>query len=252
MSKVEFNDLDITKIEEAEDKRTNFLKMEPGENIVRIMPPWAKGELYYRQFKVHFNINVLQNYGLEMDWFAEACLTDSTGSCPLCALAIKSRAAGTRETDSDLLDVSKKLRAKKQFVSNAVNMEDKGAGVQVFQYGKQVRDAVSAIFQRKGNITHPVNGYNLVISKNKLSATAEFYTYSVSIDETEDVSKNWDVWSGQLTDLTTIPTLSDLETVAAKCEHIDFSPISAPKSSKESKAEEEDVDSLLETLSSTV
>jgi hypothetical protein len=254
MSKVEFNDLDVEKIEQAEEGRAQFFKPEAGDNLIRIMPPWEKGELYYKGFKVHFNVDILQNYGLEIDWFAETCLAETTGSCPICALSIKAKALGTRYADEDLIEVSKKLRAKQQFISNVVNMEDSSRSVKVMQYGKQVRDALSSLFQRKGNITHPVTGYNIVVSKNKLSANAEFYTYSVSLDEKEDVTGDWDNWSKQLTDLTAVPNYSDLETIANQLQYVDLSPVVEPKTtaSRSKNVDNEDVDALLETLDSSV
>jgi len=248
MSKLDFNDLDISAIEEAEEKKTSFFKPEAGDNLLRIMPPWEKGALYYQGFKVHFNLDILQNYGLEVDWFAETCLAETTGSCPICALSIKAKTTGARYMDDVLMEVSKKLRAKQQFISNVVNMEEPEAGVRVMQYGKQVRDALSSLFQRKGNITHPVDGYNIVVSKNKLSANAEFFTYSVSLDEKEDVSGRWEAWSDQLADLSVIPNYAKLEVIADRCQYVDFTPVNSGNAASKAVSESNDVDDLLSTL----
>ena len=93
-----------------------------------------------------------------------------------------------------------------------------------------------------------MDGYNIVVSKNKLSASAEFFTYSVSLDEKEDVSGRWEAWSGQLADLSATPNYATLEVVADRCQYVDFTPISSGTTAANAANESNDVDDLLSTL----
>lgn len=191
------------------------------------MPPWAAGERYYRAYKMHFGLPDLVNFGLEVDgWFSSPCLAEHTGKCPVCALANKAKALGTRNDDLNLLNLQKNIRAKQQYVANVVDMGNKDQGVQLLTFGKKVFEDLQAIFARKGNVTHPVTGFNLVVSKREIP-NQRWFDYSVSIDEREDISADWDTFKTQLQNLNAFPTLPDYAEIQAKIDSIELLPPNA-------------------------
>lgn len=223
--KIDF--VDITDEEIKNDARgsnggSNLLSLSEGDTLLRIMPPWAAGKRYYRAYKMHFGLPELVNYGLEVDgWFNSPCLADATGKCPICALANKAKALGTRNADPVLLNLSKTIRAKQQYVANVVDMNNIGEGVMILPFGKKIFEDLQALFARKGNVTHPITGFNLVVTKREIP-NQRWFDYSVSLDEKVDISDQWDNFKGQLHDLDAFPKLPSYEEVSNKIESVEL------------------------------
>ncbi len=207
----------------------NLLTLAEGDTLLRIMPPWARDRKYYKAYKMHFALNELINYGLEVDgWFNSPCLADAQGKCPLCALANRAKAIGTRNNDPQLLALSKSIRAKQQYIANVVNMNKPTEGVKLLPFGQKVYEGLQNVFARKGNITHPITGRNIVITKREIPGQ-RWFDYSVSPDDVADISENWDSFKGQLQDLDSYPKLPDYEEVANKVASIELiAPNSGP------------------------
>lgn len=236
----EFFDITEDDIKTKLNASEKFLKLENGDQVLRIMPPWKKGALFSKSFFVHFSLGRLTKYGLEAEWNAEACLDDGAGGvCPICALSVRARSAGerlltsagTEDEGQELIDLANKIRRKTQFVMNVVDITNDPNSVRVLQCGKKLHDQIKAFFTRKGNISHPEKGYDIVVTKSEVGG---FPNYSASLDDRIDRLNLWnDSWSSQLHDLDTLPNRSTLEVVEAKLEGIEFMPIN--KSARASK-----------------
>ena len=202
----------------------HWLNLAEGTSLIRIMPPWAAGETYVKEVKIHYGLADLVNYGLEVDqWFSEPCLAD-TGRCPICALSNKIKSVGTRTEDKDLLDLHKTIRAKNQYIVSAVNMEDVSEGVRLLRYGKQVNDAIRTLFQRKGNLTHPETGYNLLITKDPIPGQS-WFKYSVSLDDKCSIMEHWASFKGQLNNLNEAIPINDYDAIQGKLDSVEVTPI---------------------------
>ena len=225
--KLDFNDISdeqiMTDTKGGPGGNSGLLTLAEGDTLLRIMPPWAKDRKYYKAYKMHFSLNELVNYGLEVDgWFNSPCLADSAiGKCPLCALANRAKALGTRNNDLGLLALSKAIRAKQQYIANVVNMNKPEEGVKLLPFGQKVYEGLQNVFARKGNITHPITGRNIVITKREIPGQ-RWFDYSVSPDDVDDISENWDFFKGQLQDLDAYPKLPDYDSVASKVASIEL------------------------------
>ena len=242
-----FNDFDVNKLDTSVGK---FMKLEAGDTVLRVMPPWAEGEMYFHQFQVHFGLNMLQEHGLVHEWFAETCSMDEKGYCPLCELAVKAKAVGAKTSNDKLLDLSSRIRAKRQYLINTVDLANPEE-VKVLQFGAKVSDGLRALFTRKGNITNPETGFNVVVSKNKVPGQ-QWFDYSVSLDEKCDSSAEWEGWSTQLHDLSDVPKTSDPAIVAQKLEGVEFEDIAAPAGYTEaapSSVSDDDIEEALAKVS---
>lgn len=203
MSNLEgFYDFDLKKIGTEQGNKENRLTLGTGSTTVRILPPWRKGATYYKVYKMHFNLGALAQYGIEVNnWFAEPCLSerfevdDSTSRvvhapCPLCKLANTLVGIGTRQEDENLVALGKSIKSKVQNVSNAVNMDNVSDGVKLFVYGKKIQDALISIFSKRGNITHPVTGRSVTITKKDIP-NQKWSDYSVMPDDPTSIEDIW-------------------------------------------------------------
>lgn len=234
MSKLVFNDIsdELIKNDHTNAGRGNLFELQTGDNLLRIMPPWAAGRKYYKAYKMHFGLGELINFGLEIDgWYKSPCLADDGGKCPLCALATKAKATGTRTNDLTLTELNKVIRAKQQYACNVVDMSNPDKGVQTMTFGKKIFDDLQGIFSRKGNITHPINGFNVIVTKREIP-NQKWADYGVSIDEREDISKYWEKFSSQLIDLDKHPELPAYEDIKMRVEGIE---LVAPNSGRPSQ-----------------
>jgi hypothetical protein len=219
---VDITEEEIKKAGRGSSGTSSLLSLQEGDTLLRVMPPWAVGKRYYRAYKMHFALPDLVHYGLEVDaWFNSPCLSEALGKCPLCALANKAKALGTRNADTGLLNLSKSIRAKQQYIANVVDMNNIEQGVVVLPFGKKIFDDLQGLFARKGNLTHPLTGFNLVVTKRKIP-NQTWFDYSVSLDEKSDISSHWDTFKSQLHDLDTFPTLPEYEDVSNKVESIEL------------------------------
>lgn len=219
---LDFYALDMEAVYKRDKANDDFLSLKDGDNIIRIMPPWAAGKLYDVEYKVHYNLKELINYGLETEWFSEVCLSSTEGKCPLCVLSVKAQQAGAENGNPALVDLGNKLRAKTQHMANVVDMEEIKNGVKVLRYGIKMKRKFISIFSRKKDITHPINGYNLIVSKD---SSGEYSDYGVSIDDKVDISEHWATFKPQLKDLEALIRYSKLEDVTEKCLQVEFTAI---------------------------
>jgi hypothetical protein len=231
----DFYDIDVSSIG-AEERTVNekLLRFELGDTNIRILPPWREGAQFYKPYKMHFALNELKNYGLEVDgWFAEPCLSEvsvfdgqhwntQSGRCPLCALANEAWRIGAKDNSPDLTNLSKRIRAKRQYASNVVNLSEMEKGVQVMVYGKKIFDGAKALFVRRGNITHPVKGYNIFVTKSEIQGQ-KWCDYTVTQDEQTDFTGPWEELAPQLHNLDEFPEYSKYDDIKERIETIKLS-----------------------------
>jgi hypothetical protein len=242
----DFFEPDLESIGE-EDKSFDFWKPQDNkDNVIRILPPWEKGKQFYKPYKMHFGLDALKEYGLEIDgWFAEPCLALETDKCPLCAKINEAFVLGTRQEDIKLNELYRKLRAKRQWVSNILDMKEAEKGPQVYPYGQKVFDRLRQLFAKWKNITHIETGRNITIIK---TYNGQWPEYTVDIDEVDDITEHWDKFHDKLNNLSDFPLLAEYSALQRKVEDVDFEPIKArakPTVTK-TKTEEEDFDISLE------
>lgn len=222
-----FFDLDVNGIGAESQNLDNVLRLKPGENSVRIMPPWRAGAQFYKPYFMHFNVNELKNYGLEVDgWFREPCISERlvvdgdtsrilVDTCPICRITNKALALSKQTGDVGLAELSRSIRKKQQYMMNVVDINNIDAGVQVLEYGKKIQDALKVIFQKKGNITNPKTGRNVSISRKEIPGQ-KWFDYSVMMDDASDFTAIWDKVHNTLQNLDNYPVYSSKETLETK------------------------------------
>lgn len=226
-----FYEFDTKKIGAESGNRDDRLVLGTGTTTLRILPPWRQGAMYYKVYKMHFNLGALAQYGIEVNnWFAEPCLAeryvvdDSTsrvvyGPCPLCKLSNTIIGAGTRNQDDELVALGKSIRAKVQNVANAVNMDNKADGVKLFVFGKKIQDTLKAIFSKRGNITHPITGRNITITKKDIP-NQKWSDYTVMPDDPSSIEDIWPTVVKLRHNLDEYPQYSTYEDLSARVQPV--------------------------------
>ena len=232
MSKLEFFDVNLDEIGKEESiGYENKLKIEKGNTVVRILPPWRNGAQFYKPFKQHFNLVDLRPFGLEVDnWYSEPCMGEVTvvqddgvrsvsQPCPVCKIANKAFSLGQQTKDPDLINLGKRLRAKRQYVSNVVDPADSNK-VKFYVYGKKIYDDLSTIFGKFGNVTNPQSGRAVTVTKKEI-AGQQFNDYSVMPDDKSDISELWSkLYSSNLHNLDNFPPYNTYDDVQAKLDGV--------------------------------
>lgn len=138
-----------------------FWKVEEGDNIVRILPPWKPGENFYRKIAVHYNV-VEENSKVGI-----YCPKENAGEeCPMC----EQSQAFFEKGGKDNMKRAGELRAKVQYISNVqiINTpsgENEG-DVRTYQYGVTVfTGLVDLMLGKWGNIYDAVKGRPVCIKR---------------------------------------------------------------------------------------
>ena len=248
-----------------------LLKFDLGDTRLRILPPWRQGAQYYKPYRMHFALSDLRNFGLEVEgWYAEPCLSEvavfdgsswviEKNKCPICSLANEAWRIGSKTGDAEVTDMARKIRAKRQYASNVIDLDNMDKGVQIMVYGKKVFDGTKALFIRRGNITHIQKGYSIFVTKSEIQ-NQKWCDYTVTQDEQADFSEEWEVIKGQLNDLDKFPEYSTYDEIKSRVETVSFgggismptpaSQPTAPDGYTEPKEASDDIDDLLSGIGS--
>ena len=116
-------------------QRADRLKLEDGENYLRLLPPTLE---YLKEDVDYISIDYLMHYrvGYEGNYSHEICprTNGRQHKCPICEAVNKLYAT---KDESDKTQASK-IRAKTRYTFNALDFNNLDKGVQIFEQGSQV------------------------------------------------------------------------------------------------------------------
>ena len=130
---------------------------ESGEQIIRLMPT-ADGASPFEEGHWHS----IQVGG---KWRKLYCTKHNDGEdCPLCEIEAELKATGSEEDKK----ISKQFKAKKFYIVKLIDRDNEQDGVKFWRFphnwkGDGALDKIIPIFTKKGDITHPREGRDLVI-----------------------------------------------------------------------------------------
>lgn len=199
--------VDITKMKEKLSKRQHekdsqgrsFWKPEDGRNRIRILPPKGDDGEFSKEVSRHFNVAK----------FPMNCRKDLDKKCPICD-AVASLFATKDPGDMEL---AKKIRAKKQWVMNIVDVKNSDKKPLVFWSGPMIYDQILSYFadDEWGDISDPKKGYDLIIEKTGEGLDTD-YKLRTAKDSTElEDSKKLTKASSDLNDLVEYPSEKEME-----------------------------------------
>lgn len=128
-----------------------------GESAIRIMPT-EDGASPFEEGHWH-------NIQVGGKWRKLYCAKHNDGGeCPLCEIEAELKATGSEEDKK----ISKQFKAKKFYIVRVIDREKEGDGIKFWRFphnwkGEGALDKLIPIFTKKGDITHPREGRDLVI-----------------------------------------------------------------------------------------
>jgi phage FluMu protein Com len=180
--------------EACDDFNSNKGVWSPKEGTypIRILPPKKKG-LYYVEYGLHWSINVIAK-NAPSGRLNVACLRLTLGQeCPMCK-AVDQLYAEARNGDVEnktIINIANKVRGKKRYVVNIVDMDNPKSGVLQWSYPPTGFSLVHSLFNRWGNITSPTDGQIIEVT----FSTKDKYTSVTNVqptgDKTEIPVKDW-------------------------------------------------------------
>jgi len=150
---------EIASQEKAERNSNTFFQLKDGKNLVRVLPPPPGSEDVFYKTGTHWGV------GPNKENFNCPCAADKNATCFLCKTAYK-LGKSKSEDDQNLAD---RIRAKKSWLYNVVDLSDTDAGLQVMAVGITVHEKIRSYLEDEdgeyGDITDLEEGYDLKITR---------------------------------------------------------------------------------------
>lgn len=150
-------DLDKTREvgERIQKAFANYWTPKVGKNEIRILPPWSKEGLAFKELVVHFSVGP--------DKRTVGCLRKFGKKCFICEMVDKLKS----EEDTESKELAKRMTRKNRYMWNILDLRDLKSGVQVLSCGVRLFEGVWVYFADEdwGDIVHPDKGYNLVVTR---------------------------------------------------------------------------------------
>jgi len=182
-----------------EDSTTGWLKLKPGTNIIRMMPPlvgmtepWVT--IYQHFVKVPGGKQVVFNCPRRTE----------NKRCPACEKADRLKATGNPADE----EAARQYYAGARNISFAINREDQDSGIQLMPFGTTVKKRLRHFREKLGkDFTNLENGFDLVIERMGEGLKTE---YQCDLGEQGPVLGDMDKFAGWVEEL---PELSSFTKV---------------------------------------
>jgi len=135
--------------------QNKLFTLKEGTYRIRILPPWSSSGLYARFTQIHWEAGLSKTTFICPNMVRE-------NTCPFCALYSNLRA----EYDKYEPDISV-CRPAKRWYANIIDLNNPGAGVLVYSFGKIIYTAIQNIQDsgEYGDITHPAHGTDMTLTR---------------------------------------------------------------------------------------
>lgn len=189
--------------------REAFLKGVPNDKLfipkegqyrIRLMPAWSPAGYFAKTIMTHWDIGLTKSTTICPNMFRE-------GSCPFC----KAYGEMRNEYKTYEIDIGSGARPAKRFYSNIVNLSAPEHGVMVWSYGSTDYKMLMGLqgSGEYGDITDPVNGVDLILTRQGTGKAAKDIIYPVR--DSSPIGNP--AWLDQLFDLDKIflePDINDI------------------------------------------
>jgi len=191
-----------------EESTTGWLKLKPGTNIVRIMPPlvgmsepWIT--IFQHFIKVPGGSQVVFNCPRRM----------SNERCPACEKADRLKATGNPVDEKAARDYYASARN----IAFAINRDDPDSGIQLMPFGTTVKKRLRHFREKLGkNYPDLHNGFDIVIERMGEGMNTE---YQCDLGEEGPVladMEKFETWVGELPELNNFSKVLPYDTIVEK------------------------------------
>lgn len=149
----------------AEVGQGSYFKPKEGKNVIRILPPWSKEGLWYKEAVLH--------YGLEKDGKKRgySCLKQFDKDCPIC-----DKREDLLKGDKEEKAMSDDLRPRTKYYANILDY--KTGKVMIWGFTPKTLGILLSIANDEdyGDIADPDKGYDIVIERTGTTRTDTKYS----------------------------------------------------------------------------
>lgn len=182
-----------------------WLKLEPGRNVIRLLPPPAGRNTPFVVVRQHY----LQMPG-EADPISFNCPKAMLKKfCPVCAKADKLRSSGKARDRNR----AKELYAKRRVFANVIDRNDEETGPKILGFGKSVHEQLVELRRDPdagGDFTHPEEGYDIVIERK--GSGKNDTKYKVRPGRTRPLGNlEWIMIQADLSSVAKVPTIEEIK-----------------------------------------
>lgn len=222
-----------------------FVKLQPGKNVVRILPPAQGRTSPFRVIYQHY----LRVAGAEGPVVFVCPRQEAKRPCPVCKEADRLKRSGN-PADRDRAG---ELFPSRRVFANAVDRSDPEGGVKVLVVGKTVHESLIAIRKDAdagGDFTHPTKGFDIIIERTGTGKQDTRYTVRPARNSTplSADAKQMDEWLSSMRDLEEHARVLDQEELEAKLGGTDDADAPAPRrpsrTAEDDAAQDADFDDL--------
>uniref|UniRef100_A0A6M3K1K7 Bacteriophage T4 Gp32 single-stranded DNA-binding domain-containing protein n=2 Tax=viral metagenome TaxID=1070528 RepID=A0A6M3K1K7_9ZZZZ len=140
----------------AEIGQGDFFKPKEGPNKIRILPPWSKSGLWFKEATLHYGLN--DDSGRERGY---PCLKQFDKDCPICAKIEELKEGGTEDKE-----MAKRIGPRTKFYANV--LDRKTGGVLIWGFSRKTLGVLLGYDSDKedyGDITNPESGFDVVVER---------------------------------------------------------------------------------------
>jgi len=192
----------------GEESGAGWLKLKPGTNIVRLLPPmvgmpepWVT--IFQHFIKAPGNTQVVFNCPRRMENLR----------CPACEKADKLKATGNPADEK----LSKEFWASQRNIAFAIDRDEMDKGVQMFAFGSTIKTRLRHFREKLGkDYTDFENGYDIVIERIGQGISTEYQTDLGEQGPITHDMKKLEGWVADLPDLKSFAKVLDYDTIVEK------------------------------------
>jgi hypothetical protein len=206
-------------LEEADKEQTeldagaaDFMKLKAGRNVVRILPPPLASGRRSPFVKIWQHFIELPGAAHPVSFSCPRLMLKK--HCPACQKADQLKATGNPAD----LDMAKDLFAKRRVFANVINRAEPEKGPRILGFGKTIDEQLVALRRDEdagGDYTDPVNGFDIIISrqgstKNDTKYDVRPSRQSTPLATTQEQMQDWIDTQHSLEALNKVPTAEEL------------------------------------------
>lgn len=199
---------EAAKAEASAGQSQEWLKLNTGTNVVRILPPLAGKTspwvtIYQHFIKVPGAKAVVFNCPRRM----------ANMRCPACEKADRLRATGNPADER----ASKEFNPSMRTISFGLDRENPEKGIQMFAFGAMIKKRLIHFREKLDkDFTHPTEGFDLVIDRTGQGLDTEYQTDLGTQGPITNNEAQLDQWLDGLPDLDSFSTVLSYEQIVAK------------------------------------
>jgi hypothetical protein len=216
MSNLEYGGYEVEAAEQEDEDlsksgSSNFMKLNVGDNVVRILPPpVGRKSPFFTAFQ-HF----LDLPGYDGPIVFNCPRMMARQFCPACAKSDKLRSSPSKQDQ----DAARDFWSSRRIYVNVIDRADEDAGPKILAIGKTIHEALVAIRKSdpdEGDFTHPETGFDINIQRQGTGKNDTKYKVVAARRSTALGDLDWINQQADLRAKLAVPSLDEIKAMFTK------------------------------------